>query len=236
MKINGINTHNNKINFKAREYAVIKTSLNGVEQIFQAYKLEYADRNFLDVMSSEIKLKKLTEGENYPDNILRSWKRIINNAILMSGFEQPQCSFLLAKDKKPCSIMNYRNMPDCYLDNIASWPVSKNNYVKLAGASMFKLLFHNCEKENTKRIGLDLLHRSRINLIKYYTRLGFVDNPDTKKFITDMCMSRTKMLETSKQMDSFIKISEKENQQRVDLFNVLDTNFLQQKNKNQIPE
>ena len=80
------------------------------------------------------------------------------------------------------------------------------------------------------------MHNSRINLEKYYSRLGFEQNFDNKKFITDLFLSRTKMLETSKQMDSFIKISEKENQQRVDLFNVLDTNFLQPKNKNQIPK
>ena len=121
--------------------------------------------------------------------------------------------------------MSYKNLPDCYLDNIASWPVSKNNYVKLAGASMFKLLFHNCEKNNTQKIGLDLLHNSRINLEKYYSRLGFEQNFDNKKFITDLFLSRTKMLETSKQMDSFVKVDEITNPVNVNLFKVLDTTF-----------
>ena len=226
MKINELSYRkNNNINFKAREYAIVKTNLNNIQQIFKAYKLEYADRNFLDVMSAGIKLKKLTEGENYSNNVLRSWKRIINNAIMMATFDEPQCSFLLAKGKKPFSIMSYKNLPDCYLDNIASWPVSKNNYVKLAGASMFKLLFHNCEKNNTQKIGLDLLHNSRINLEKYYSRLGFEQNFDNKKFITDLFLSRTKMLETSKQMDSFVKVDEITNPVNVNLFKVLDTTF-----------
>lgn len=234
MKINGLNNTNKNVafNFKAREYAVVKTAFQGCNQVFDVFKLEYSDVKFLDVMSSRIRLKKLTEGEGYKDNVLRSWKKIINNAVLMSGFDEPQSSFLLAKDKTPCAIMSYKNLPDCYLDNIASWPVSHNNYIMLAGASMFKLLFHNCEKNSTRRIGLDLLKNSRIDLKKYYERMGFVHNPDSEKFITDMCLSRTKMLQTSKQMDSFIKISEVEDPRRVNLFDILTTKFVTHKPAN----
>ena len=153
--------------------------------------------------------------------------RIINNAIMMATFDEPQCSFLLAKGKKPFSIMSYKNLPDCYLDNIASWPVSKNNYVKLAGASMFKLLFHNCEKANTQKIGLDVMPNSCINLRKYYANMGFEPNPNKEKFITDMFISRTKMLEISKQMDSFIKIKEIENPKTINPSKVLNIKFLQ---------
>ena len=227
MKINKI-IENKKIPiaFKAREYAVIKTTLQNCSQTLNAYKLEYSDRNFLDVMSAGIKLKKLTEGQNYPDRMLRSWKKIINNAVLMAGFDEPQNSFLLVKDKTPCAIISYKNMPDCYLDNIASWPVSQNNYVKLAGTSLFKLLFYNCEKNNTRKIGLDVLKNSRIDLKKYYSGLGFVDNSNTEQFITDMYISRAKMLETARNMDSFIKIQEVQNPLRVNLSKILNIKFV----------
>lgn len=231
MKIDRICNSNKNISFKAREYALIKTVFQGRSQTFRAYRLEYADRNFLEKMSAEIKLKKLTEGENYSDKILRSWKKIINNAVLMAGFDEPQNSFLLVKDKTPCAIISYKNITDCYLDNIASWPVAKNSYVKLAGASLFKLLFYNCEKNNTGKIGLDVLKNSRIDLKKYYARLGFVTNTDSEKFITDMCLNRSKMLEISKQMDSFIRVTEVQNPQRVNLSKILNTQFVTRETK-----
>ncbi len=228
MKIQKTNRLQNTINFKAREYALIRTVLkNGEQQVFSAYRLDYSDRTFLEKMSSNIRLKTLTEIQHYPDKILRSWKKIINNAVLMAGFNEPEHSFLLVKEKTPCAIMNYKSMPECYLDNIASWPVSKNNNVKLAGASMFKLLFHNCEKANTQKIGLDVMPNSCINLRKYYANMGFEPNPNKEKFITDMFISRTKMLEISKQMDSFIKIKEIENPKTINPSKVLNIKFLQ---------
>lgn len=227
MKINSLKSNHTKNNFKAREFALIKTAMNGVEQTFTVYSLDYKDTKYLDLMSSKILLKKLTAANNFKNKILDSWKNIINNAILMSGFDEPQKTYLLTYKNKSCAIMSYKNTINGYLDNVASWPTGVNEYVKLAGTSMFKLLFHNCEKDGTKNLFLDLVKYSPIDLDKYYTNLGFDRNLSSNIFVSDMYITRSKMLEMSKELDAFIKIEELKKTQDVNLKKILDTNYLE---------
>ena len=225
MEINSSFNRNKQISFKAREFAVINTVFKDCGSSFRAYKLEYSDRNFLDSMAFAIKLKKLTESQKFPESVLTLWKKVINNAVLMSSFEEPQTSFLLVNNKKPCAIMNYKDLDNCYLDNIASWPVAKDKHIKFSGLSLLKLLFYNCEKHNTSKIGLDVLRNSNINLKKFYEALGFVENPCRDNFATDMVISREKMLLISKKLDTIMQIKEIENPKKVNLSKTLDIRF-----------
>lgn len=226
MKVRNINNRVNNTSFKAKEFAVVDVAIKNITQSFKVYSLDYDDRVFLDNMASNIKLKSLTAGSGFKDSILRTWKRIINNAVLMSGFTTPQKSFLFVKDNKPCGIISYKDMQDCYLDNVASWPVSKNKYVKYTGMSMLKFLFHNCEKNNVKRIGLDVVSNSRIDLDSFYSKFGFIKNLSSERtFLTDLYIPRGRMLEYSKQLDSFIKIKEIESSKSVDLKKITNINF-----------
>ena len=226
MKVRNINNRVNNTSFKAKEFAVVDVAIKNITQSFKVYSLDYDDRVFLDNMASNIKLKSLTAGSGFKDGVLRTWKRIINNAVLMSGFTTPQKSFLFVKDNKPCGIISYKDMQDCYLDNVASWPVSKNKYVKYTGMSMLKFLFHNCEKNNVKRIGLDVVSNSRIDLDSFYSKFGFIKNLSSERtFLTDLYIPRGRMLEYSKQLDSFIKIKEIESSKSVDLKKITNINF-----------
>lgn len=226
MKVRNINNRVNNTSFKAKEFAVVDVAIKNITQSFKVYSLDYDDRVFLDNMASNIKLKSLTAGSGFKDGVLRTWKRIINNAVLMSGFTTPQKSFLFVKDNKPCGIISYKDMQDCYLDNVASWPVSKNKYVKYTGMSMLKFLFHNCEKNNVKRIGLDVVSNSRIDLDTFYSKFGFIKNMSSERtFITDLYIPRGRMLEYSKQLDAFIKITEVENPSTVNLKKITNINY-----------
>ncbi len=226
MKVRNINNRVNNTSFKAKEFAVVDVAIKNITHTFKVYSLDYDDRVFLDNMASNIKLKSLTAGSGFKDSILRTWKRIINNAVLMSGFTTPQKSFLFVKDNKPCGIISYKDMQDCYLDNVASWPVSKNKYVKYTGMSMLKFLFHNCEKNNVKRIGLDVVSNSRIDLDTFYSKFGFIKNMSSERtFITDLYIPRGRMLEYSKQLDSCIKITEVENPSTVNLKKITNINY-----------
>lgn len=226
MKVRNINNRVNNTSFKAKEFAVVDVAIKNITQSFKVYSLDYDDRVFLDNMASNIKLKSLTAGSGFKDGVLRTWKRIINNAVLMSGFTTPQKSFLFVKDNKPCGIISYKDMQDCYLDNVASWPVSKNKYVKYTGMSMLKFLFYNCEKNNVKRIGLDVVSNSRIDLDSFYSKFGFIKNLSSERtFLTDLYIPRGRMLEYSKQLDSCIKITEVENPSTVNLKKITNINY-----------
>lgn len=226
MKVRNINNRVNNTSFKAKEFAVVDVAIKDVAHSFKVYSLDYDDRVFLDNMASNIKLKSLTLGSGFKDSILRTWKRIINNAVLMSAFANPQKSFLFVKGSKPCGIITYKDMQDCYLDNIASWPVSQNKYVKYTGMSMLKFLFHNCENSNVKRIGLDVVSNSRIDLDNFYSKFGFIKNPSSERtFMTDLYIPRGRMMEYSKQLDSFIKIKEIESPKSVNLKKITNINF-----------
>lgn len=226
MKITNLQTNNLNNNFKAREYALIKTTFNGLEQNFKVYSVNNRDTVFLDTMSSHVILKKLTQGNGFNNSILQCWKNIINNAIMMAGFDEPQETYLLVKGNKPCSIISYKNAVNSYLDDVASWPVNINEYVKLAGTSMFKLLFHNAEKNGIKNIFLDCAKNCPIDLKRYYGRLGFENNPSTNQFASEMFISRNKFLDVSKQLDSIIKIEEIKQPKNLNLRNILDIDYI----------
>ena len=121
MKINKINNTkyiNNKTNFKAREYAAVKTITKDVVSELKLYEIGENDTKFLDVMSQRINLEKLAELKNATKRQLFKWKTMINNAIMMAGFDYPQRSFLLTKENRPCGIVSYRELPfDFYIDN-----------------------------------------------------------------------------------------------------------------------
>ena len=226
MKVRNINSKVNNTSFKAKEFAVVDVAIKGVAHSFKVYSLDYDDRVFLDTMSSNIKLKALTLGSGIKDGILRTWKRIINNAVLMSGFTTPQKSFLFVEGNKPCGIITYKEMTDSYLDNVAAWPVAQNKFVKYTGLSMLKFLFYNCEKANVKRIGLDVISKSHIDLYNFYSKLGFIKNLGTERtFMTDLYIPRGRMIEYSKQLDSFIKVKEIESPKSVNLKKITNINY-----------
>lgn len=231
MKIQNLQNNYSNKNFKAREYALIKTTLEGVKQNFTVYSVNNKDTGFLDIMASNIVLKKLTQGEGFSNKILTSWKNIINNSIMMAGFDEPQQTYLLVKGNRPCSIISYKDMFNSYLDGVASWPVNVNKYVKLAGTSMFKLLFYNAEKNGIKNIFLDCARNSPIDLERYYGMLGFENNISTNPFISDKFISRSKFLEVSKKLDSIISVEEIKAPKNVNLRDIMDVSYLSLNNQ-----
>lgn len=201
-----------KQNFKARETAIIR--LKNRPEILKLYELNENDCNFLDKMSSQIKLKKLASIQ-YPTEILKKWKTMINNAILMSGWNKPQKSFLLTQNNKACGLLTYLDEDITILDYLVTWPTEKGKKVNCAGKSLLSYLFHDSLKRNKKCILLSSLEKSTKNLKQYYKELGFYEIPE----INGLNMKATKenIKKTAKQLDEIIDIEEKQIKKEVDL-------------------
>ena len=216
------NLNNNSISFKAKEDASIRTLVNDVTNDFTVYRVDYSDSVFLDKMCSKINLSKLTSSKAYSKIVLKTWKNIINNAVFNAKFDEPQKTFLITQNSKPCGIMSYQNIPNLYLDNIATWPVKKNVFNKGVGTSLLALLFINSKANNVKSIYLDCVKNSSINLEKFYKSFGFVKNVDRNLF--DMVTRKSVIEEQCARFDKFVKIK-KINGKQVDLNKVLNIDY-----------
>ena len=222
MKITNIN-NKQPVSFKAKEYACIKTCINSAVTAMNVYKLNYEDRVFLDVMSNNAIKNILKNPKNKAFSYKKEYINVINNAVLMSGFDEPQKSFLLVKNKKPCAMMTYKIYDgNCYLDCLTSWPAKTGQTVKLAGKSMIKLLYEDCEKNNVSKIFLDILHSSSDTLKNFYKSLGFLDSVSSN---SDMYCTKTRYKEVKKQLDKLIKIDTIENPNQINLAKHMDINF-----------
>lgn len=230
MKINSIKSRYNcqnqsKNNFKAREFATVKTVLKDGVQSLKIYEVNEDDTKFLDVMSQKINLKKLIDIKATPKQLLQ-WKNIINNAIMMTNFNEPQCSFLMTKNNRPCALLTFKDIQtDSYVDYLASWPIAPHEKVKLAGTTMLKTLFEHAEIKNTQRISLSTAANSLVDLVKYYEKMNFVKNHSNNIYEPDMIVTRDKFLEKSKELDEIIKVSFVKNPETVNLKNVLDLKY-----------
>lgn len=218
--------HNKNISFKAREYAVIKTTVNGITTNLKAYEIGFEDKHFLDLMASKLNLlslygnkKIVTPKQNH------DWLASINNAIMMAGFNEPQHSFLLTKDKRPCGIMSYKNLKKCYLDYIVTWPFAKGATVKLAGKSMIKMMYEDCIESNTSVIMLDLLDKMSQKLKTFYKSLDFIENKGPDSMGCDMYISRHNFMRKSRELDAFINVEKVKNSKQINLKEVLDIDF-----------
>lgn len=229
MKINKINNtkyNNNKTNFKAREYAAVKTITKDVVSELKLYEIGENDTKFLDVMSQRINLEKLAELKNATKRQLFKWKTMINNAIMMAGFDYPQRSFLLTKENRPCGIVSYRELPfDFYIDNIASWPVNKGENVKLAGTTLVKTAFENAKAINAEKINLSLLTESPVDLAAFYKKMNFVEVDKSVNSSYDMTAMRSLYIEKCRELDNIVVISKIEKPKDVNLKKALDINY-----------
>lgn len=229
MEIKSVGTEysiNKNISFKAREYANIKNIINGLSTNLKVYEIGYKDTGFLDLMVSKINLpmlygnkKEITPKQNHL--CLAS----ISNAIMLTGFNEPQRSFILTKDAKPCGIMTYKNLKKCYLDYIVTWPPEKESTVKLAGKSLMKILYQDCIESNTSVIMLDLLDRMSQKLKGFYKSLNFIENVGPNSMGCDMYISRHNFVNKSAELDSYIKVQRINGSKEIDLHNILDINF-----------
>ena len=214
------------INFKAKKYATVKTLVeNCTRDVLEIYKINDKDVKFLELMSYNINLRKLTE-RKYTRTQYRQWKTAINNAILLTGFNEPQQSFLLAKNKKPCSIITFKDLPmDTYLDYLVSWPIAINENVKLAGTTLMKNLFDYAERKNTRKITLTMSTTSHSNLLEYYTNLGFKKISARNPLSPDLEIFQSSYTQKSQELEKHIKIERLKNQEDIPLLKVMDIKY-----------
>ena len=120
--------------FGAFEYARVKTLVNNEIIPLKIYEVNDMDAKFLDVMSQRINLKKLSHLKNATVKQLKTWKNLINNAILMSGFNEPQKTLLLTTEKnRPCGITTFNIYnKNCQIDYLATWCPYENKKIKAA--------------------------------------------------------------------------------------------------------
>ncbi len=230
MKIHTINKaekYRIKNNFKAIDYAKATTVLNGIKNEFRIYELEYSDRVFLDTMSGNINLEKiLPEKKTYNRKQLKTWKNIIDNAIMMSAFSYPERAFLITKDNRPCGIMSYQNSLNgkMYLDNIAVWPHKKGEGQKLAGQTLMKILFLDALENNIKNIGLSLANDFSEQSKKFYEKLKFRSLFDTNTDV-DMVSSSLNYKASLEESEDLIRIEKKATAKHQDLNKLLDIKY-----------
>lgn len=222
MKINNI--HQNRTSFKARDFASIKTNVKGVITELKVLEIDEKDVKFLDLMSSKIDLLTFKQIKKATTKQIRNWKATIDNAILFAGFNEPQQSFLLAKENHACGIMTYKNNPqDTFLDYIATWPINENETIKLAGKSLIKLLYDNSIKNDTKIASLAIMNDSPSDLFTFYQELGLKKITSFGSNNADMYILKQQMIEESKKLEAMIQIEMHENSKFIDLKKTIDT-------------
>ena len=224
MKIRAIHTcpQNKSIpSFKAKDFATVLTIAGKTKETLKLYELEYADRTLLEKMSANIDLKKLFSQKKFLTKQLQSWHNIIDNAILMSGFSNPEQAFLAVKNNKPCGIITFQSLPtkEIYLDNLATWPVSKDKKVRFAGQVLVNALFNEAEKCGVKTITLDLCKNLKDLSLSFYEKLGFSNKQQINETLSISAQDYKKSLNHLK--DS-IQITENPNKSNINLENVLD--------------
>ena len=221
------NCTKSSVAFKAREYAVAKTVANGVTTNMKIFEVFDKDRAFLDFMSMSLKLEKLTNIKNITKQQLRKWKTVINDAIFMSSFNEPQRSFLLVTEKnKPCGIMTYSCVDkECRLDYLATWPVAKGENVKLAGTTLLKTLFEDLLKSNISSVNLTTLNNGPVDLLSYYQKMSFKPKSIDSRLGAEMFSRRIWFEEKSNELGKYIVIDRISSPNDSDLKKVLDIKF-----------
>lgn len=218
-----------KPSFRAFEYAKVKTLVNSEIVPLKIYEVNDLDTKFLDIMSQRINLKKLSYFKNATTKQLKEWKALINNAIMMSGFNEPQRTFLLTTEKnRPCGITTFNIFnKNCQIDYLATWRPAENERTKLAGTTLLKAIFEDVSQNETNKISLTTLTDSPIDLIGYYKRMGFGIDPTTEiyKTGTDMYILNSSIKETIKKLTPTINIEKVQNPKFVNLKQVLDIKY-----------
>ncbi len=215
-----------QINFKARDYADVKTFVSGSVSSLKLYELDSYDSKFLDVVANRINLRQLSDLKNVTRRQFNLWKNVINNAILMSGFSDPQRSFLLTKNNRPCGILSFKDLQEeSYIDYISTWPISKGKNVKLAGTVLMKTAFDIAKENDTKKISLTLLSDSPFDLTKFYKNLSFQDMKTKSVYDADLVSYKSDYVEKSKELEKIIEINKSKSSEDVDLKRILDINY-----------
>ena len=228
--IHSVNPRLNITSFKAREYATARTIIDGTTRQLKIFEIFDNDRCFLDFMSMNLNLEKLSDFKNLSQLQLRKWKGVINDAICMSSYDNSQRSFLLVTEKKrPCGIITYNNNgKTCQLDYLATWPESKGQKVKLAGTILVKTLFDDLLKTNANSVTLTTLNNSPVDLLSFYEKMSFVPYGNVvrnKNIGIDMFSLRSWFKEKSKELTNYIKIDLIDNPVNYDLKKNLDVKF-----------
>ncbi len=217
------------INFGAFEYAKVKTLVNTQIVPLKIYEVNDFDAKFLDLMSQKINLKKLSYFKTATTKQLKEWKALINNAIMMSAFNEPQRTFLLTTEKnRPCGITTFNTFKqNCQIDYLVTWRPAENERTKFAGRTLLKAIFEEAVRNNTNKISLTTLADSPMNLVKYYEKLGFNIDMTTEiyKTGTDMHILNQEIKETIKGLSHKINIEKNNENKFVDLKKILDIKY-----------
>lgn len=235
MKINSVVNKSTNISFptfKAKEYAIAKTFVNGKTIPLNLFEINSLDTGFLDLMSSKIDFRKFDVFQNSTLSQLKQCKNMLNNSIMMVGFNSPQKSFLLTTEKKrPCGIITYNNFQDnCNLDYLISWAPENGKRIKYAGTTLLKVLYDDILKTNAKVISLTTAACTPGDLVKFYTQFGFKQPENLCKVINrnvgvDMVAFRKDLSVKAQELSKFVEIEEVQKPRTLNLRNILDINY-----------
>ena len=165
MKINPVNN----VNHKGIPIADIK--VKGIDSCYKLYKVNYADKEFLEKMYLSIDLKKLMPKMSQRDYVL--WDEIIKNAISLSKSKDTKTIFETS-DNKPCGIMNYKEICNRYhVSYVATFPTEEKKRIPCAGQILFNELFKRFTQSDKDRIELSAIREAPFDPISVYLKLGF---------------------------------------------------------------
>lgn len=162
--------NNNSPSFKAIPVSKVFLRSEKASSPVIVYELSKKDYPFLKKMVNKIRLDKLVE--NNPKRAdLKTWKKLILTAYEDLKYDKV---LLAVKDKTPCGILSYIKLPGegMYLSSIASIPIKKDKYAKVAGKSLIRELFERAYKTNATHIR-GYVDSSEPKILKFYEDVGF---------------------------------------------------------------
>ena len=164
-----INSQNYSFNFKGIKIAkaTIKNTNEPLE--FDVYKITPKDKIFLSNLYQSTDVCKLYPGlQEYHYHL---WDHVLKESIKMDDNEK---IFLLAKDKKPCGLLNYSEEKSrIFVNSVCTIPLGKFNKVPWVGTTLFLSLFKEFLKTPLNRIRLVAAKSAPFPTVPKYYRLGF---------------------------------------------------------------
>ncbi len=207
----------NKLSFQGIQTASAIGGLN-------IYKLTDKDKRLAEKLANDISLKTLMPGlSEYQYQI---WDDTIQKALA----QKCKNTFLLAKHRVPCGVLNYAQTP--YMFNVnyaATWPVCSAQRVPFAGKALFLELFRHFLESSAQIIELWGIKNAPFDPVGKYRQLGFKmyggDN-----FQELMRINREQAANTMDKFKDIIKLQSVKQNLDIDLFLFFEMSS-RQKNK-----
>lgn len=211
MKVSHINT-----NFKGIRIAKASIRTNKEALDFDVYKVTAKDSEFLEDFYKKTDLTNLYP--NLKNEYHTLWKRIFKNSLQTDKNQQ---ILLLAKDNKPCGVLNYRNLGNSlWVENVCSVPTSNHGKLPWVGATLFTALFRNFLNTQCQTIKLVALKDAPFSNVSKYMRLGF-SLAGGDYYNEKMVIDRKRVEKSLNNMINTIEYLETNNEQDINLYSKL---------------